>query len=312
MGLYNGQNVRHYLPIDTDEGAGPPCSYRSTSCLETGRAPLEIEIPDDTEERFRLRAAVEIAVQKEARLVGADLARADLARANLARANLARADLDGADLAGANLDGADLAGADLARAILVRASLIRADLDGADLARANLDGADLAGADLDGADLAGADLDGASLARANLARANLDGADLAGADLDGASLARASLAGTSFNGANLVRAILNNIRNDLWDVLLRAQSEVPALLAALREGRIDGSTYEGECACLAGTIANARGVSHRTLGFANPYRLIERWFLGISKGSTPSTNQIARITEGWIVEFQRLVGQEAS
>ena len=201
----------------------------------TGRAPLEIEIPDDTEERFRLRAAVEIAVQKEARLVGANLV-------SHLGANLAGADLDGANLAGASLVGANLAGA-------------------------NLDGANL---------------DGANLARANLA----------GADLD--------------------RAHLDNIRNDLWDVLLRAQPEVPALLAALREGRIDGSTYTGPCACLAGTIANARGVSHHTLGFANPDRLIERWFLGISKGSTPATNQIARITEGWIVEFQRLVGQEAA
>ena len=173
----------------------------------TGRAPLEIEIPDDTEERFRFRAAVEIAVQKDANLDGASLARANLAVADLARADLARANLDHASLDHASLD---------------------------------------------------------------------------------------------------------NIRNDLWDVLLRAQSEVPALLAALREGRIDGSTYEGECACLAGTIANARGVSHHALDFANGGRLIERWFLGISKGSTPATNQIARITEGWIVEFQRLVGQEAA
>lgn len=123
--------------------------------------------------------------------------------------------------------------------------------------------------------------------RAALEIANRDGASLDGARLDGASLDR--------------------IRNDLWDILLRAQPELPALLAALREGRIDGSTYTGACACLAGTIANARHVPHTALGFANPDRPIERWFLGIGRGDTPETNQIAKITEGWIVEFQSLL-----
>ena len=255
----------------------------------TWREALEIEIPDDTEE---LRAAVEIAVGMNARL--------DCA-------NLAGARLDGANLAGARLDGANLASARLAGANLDGANLHGADLASARLADANLDGANLAGARLDGANLASA-----RLAGANLDGANLHGANLAGADLASANLAGANLAGANLDSANLAGARLVNIRNDLWDVLLRAQPEVPALLAALREGRIDGSTYTGPCACLAGTIANARGVSHHKLGFTNPYRLIERWFLGISKGSTPATNQIARITEGWIVEFQRLVGQDAS
>jgi len=86
-------------------------------------------------ERFRLRAALEIAVK----------ARANLAGANLAGAYLAGAYLDGAYLDGANLDGANLAGAYLARA----------NLAGANLAGANLDGANLAGAYLDGAYLDG-------------------------------------------------------------------------------------------------------------------------------------------------------------
>lgn len=177
----------------------------------------------------------------------------------------------------------------------------------ADLNYANLDSAHL-----DYARLIGARLNGACLDYARLNHACLDGACLDHTSFNGASLDHTTLTGASFNGANLDHARLNNIRNDLWDVLLRAQPEVPALLAVLREGRIDGLTYTGPCACLAGTIANARGVSHHTLGFANPNRLIERWFLGISKGATPATNQIARITEGWIVEFQRLVGQEAA
>ncbi len=57
----------------------------------TGRVSLEIEIPGDTAEHWRLRAAVEIAVKSGARLDGARL---DGAR------------LDGASLDGASLDGA--------------------------------------------------------------------------------------------------------------------------------------------------------------------------------------------------------------
>ena len=91
--------------------------------------------------------------------------------------------------------------------------------------------------------------------------ANLDGANLVGARLVGARLNGASLV-----GARLDRASLDHIRNDLWDVLLRAPDEVPGLLAALREGRVNGRIYEGDCACLIGTIANVRHVEHTKLG----------------------------------------------
>ena len=202
-----------------------------------GKADLEIEIPDDTKERFRIRAAVEIAVGR-------------------------KLSLDGASLDGARLDGASLVGA----------SLVGASLDGA-----RLDGARLDGARLDGASLVGASLDGA----------RLDGARLVGARLDGARLDGASL---------------RSIKADFFLVLLGARAEVPALLSALREGRVDGSTYTGECACLVGTIANVRKVAVETLE-RDVSRPAERWFTGIRRGDTPATNQLAKIAEGWIVEF---------
>jgi hypothetical protein len=131
-------------------------------CAWSGKAALEVEIPDSTEKRFHIKVAVEIAWGKSrANLSRADLSGADLSGANLSRANLYGADLSGADLSGADLYGANLYGANLYGADLSRANLSRADLSGADLSGANLSRADLSGADLSGADLYGANLYGA-------------------------------------------------------------------------------------------------------------------------------------------------------
>ncbi len=81
--------------------------------------------------------------------------------------------------------------------------------------------------------------------------------------------------------------------------------EVPGLLTALREGRIDGSTYHGECACLVGTIANERHCHFRKIPglFPDSTRPAERFFLAILRGDTPTTNPVAAIVEGWITEW---------
>ena len=57
-------------------------------------------------ERFRIKAALEIAAKSGANLSGANLSRAYLSGANLSGANLSRAYLSGADLSGADLSGA--------------------------------------------------------------------------------------------------------------------------------------------------------------------------------------------------------------
>ncbi len=102
----------------------------------TGNVLFTAEIGDDIEPRFRVRAALEIAVKAGAYLADAYLAGANLADVDLAGAYLADANLAGANLAGANLAGAYLAGANLADANLADANLARADLADANLAGA--------------------------------------------------------------------------------------------------------------------------------------------------------------------------------
>ena len=226
------------------------------------------------------------------------------------RANLACANLTGADLPYAELTDAELTYAELAGAYLTNANLAGANLADAELAGANLAHADLAGSKLTRANLAGAKLIGANLTDANLTDTNLAGADLTYAELAGANLAYANLAGADLTyadlaGANLDAADLTSIEHDLWAVLLPAQSEIPGLVSALKEGRIDGSCYEGECCCLVGTIAKVRGVNYDALPGIVPdaFRPAEIWFMAIKRGDTPETSPIVRITLDWIDEF---------
>jgi uncharacterized protein YjbI with pentapeptide repeats len=229
---------------------------------------------------------------------------ADLYGANLVNARLVNANLDGANLYGACLVNANLDGACLVNANLINARLVNANLDGANLAGANLVNVRLVNANLDGANLYGADLYGANLDGACLVNANLINVRLVNANLDGANLYGADLYGANLDGACLVNANLAPIKSDFYEVLNAARAEIPYLRDALVNGRVDGSVYEGDCACLIGTIAKARSENFLKIGITpDASRPSERWFMGISRGDTPETNQISRIAVGWIDEF---------
>ncbi|MBW5285973.1 pentapeptide repeat-containing protein [Burkholderia gladioli] len=177
-----------------------------------------------------------------------------------------------------------------------------ADLRGADLRGANLRGANLSNADLRGANLSNADLRGANLRGANLSNADLRGANLRGANLRGANLRDADLSGADLSDADLSDADLLPIKADFIEVISQAPREVPALIDALKAGRVDGSTYSGECACLVGTIANARGCSVDAPQFDIPKdssRPVERFFMAIRKGDTPETNGASKLALEW-------------
>jgi hypothetical protein len=146
------------------------------------------------------------------------------------------------------------------------------------------------------------DIDGS---RAVLRDAVLRDADLSRADLSGADLSDADL-----SGAVLSRADLRDVKEDFHKILDQYPNEVPGLLAALRAGNIDGSTYSGECACLVGTIAKVKCISVDDLE-QNASRPAERWFLNITPGVIPHPKgrdggvQVATITEGWLLEWQQ-------
>jgi hypothetical protein len=77
------------------------------------------------------------------------------------------------------------------------------------------------------------------------------------------------------------------------------------LRKAIVEGRIDGSTYGGDCACLCGTIANERKCTVDELGNIKPdsSRPAERFFMGIKPGDTPETNPASKIALEWLDTF---------
>ena len=95
--------------------------------------------------------------------------------------------------------------------------------------------------------------------------------------------------------------------------LTQAQAEIPALIAALREGRVDGSQYEGECACLVGTIANARGAYYRdAFPDSSASHPAEQWFTMIKKGDKAGDDSgggfaAAKAVE-WALEYCALAG----
>jgi hypothetical protein len=198
----------------------------------------------------------------------------------------------------------DLSDADLSAANLRDANLSAANLSAANLRDANLSAADLSAANLRDADLSAANLSAANLRDANLSAANLSAADLSDADLSAANL----------RDANLRDANLTYTRDDIWAVLSAAPHEVPKLREALIAGKVDGSVYEGECACLVGTIANAKGCNYNAVPNLKPNssRPAERFFMAINMGDTPETNKAAKLAlewiDQWLANVRTLVG----
>ncbi len=157
-----------------------------------------------------------------------------------------------------------------------------------------------------------ADLSSANLRSANLRYADLSSADLRSANLSSADLSYADLRSADLRYADLRYAKFEEIIKDFYKVLDLAKNEVTGLYKALIDGKIDGTQYQGECACLVGTIANMRKEHFQELGTLKPNseRASEKWFLGISKGDTPENNQVSRLTSEWTEAWMKKNGIE--
>ena len=126
-------------------------------------------------------------------------------------------------------------------------------------------------------------------------------ADFSHKDLSDTNLESANLKSANLNNANLESA-----KDDFFARLSLAKTEALDLYDYLMKGKIDGSCYQGECACFCGTIAKVRGENFRILSNGlepDPESPTERLFLSIKKGDIPQNNQISAIVANWMREF---------
>ncbi|HNQ42524.1 MAG TPA: pentapeptide repeat-containing protein [Saprospiraceae bacterium] len=125
--------------------------------------------------------------------------------------------------------------------------------------------------------------------------------------VENAVKSNADLSGACLSGADLTGADLLLIKNDLYEILNKVPGEVPALKAAMLAGKIDGTTYEGYCCCLVGTIyKHDTPETEEVYNSRNAYRPIERFFLAIRPGHTPENNPVSKIVFDWIEEWENI------
>ena len=120
----------------------------------------------------------------------------------------------------------------------------------------------------------------------------------------------ANLGGANLRGANLGVANNQRFKTDIFDILLRAPKEIAGLRQSIIDGKVDGSVYRGECACLIGTIANIHQCEYPELGNGiNPNSSCpaEQFFMTIKSGDTPETNTSSKKAVEWIDEFVGLL-----
>ena len=137
------------------------------------------------------------------------------------------------------------------------------------------------------------------------AKADLSYVNLSYADLSYANLSYANLRSADLSYADLTEKQLRWFRDDIWAVLSSSPKEVAGLRTALNEGRVNGSTYHGECCCLVGTLAHERKCSYDEIPGLTPdsSRPAEVWFYGINKGDTPETNRLSKLALEWVNQW---------
>jgi hypothetical protein len=112
--------------------------------------------------------------------------------------------------------------------------------------------------------------------------------------------ANADLRWADLSEAKDVPSVIGDAHRDI-EAVLDATDHAQAVLDAIYAGRVDGSTYRGECSCLLGTIARASncdvGQLTREKDATSP---AEQFFLSIRPGHTPENSAHAALAAAWI------------
>jgi len=104
----------------------------------------------------------------------------------------------------------------------------------------------------------------------------------------------------------------------MFYVLLNSLPELKFLKQNIIDGNIDGSTYEGECACLSGTLIKGAKITNgkqekevikKIMDCRDSSRPIERFFLGIKIGDKPRNSQFSKLALEWIEEFEMFISK---
>ena len=88
-------------------------------------------------------------------------------------------------------------------------------------------------------------------------------------------------------------------KRDILFILQNLKSEVPNLRQAIIDWKIDGTQYQGECACLVGTLWKVKWVD-KACEYIPFYRkwlhnFGEQFFYQIRQGDTPETSLFSKI-----------------
>lgn len=100
-------------------------------------------------------------------------------------------------------------------------------------------------------------------------------------------------------------------KEDLFRWLDRFPDRVPALLEAVRDGRLLGHTFYGKCRCVIGNLHHDENYTKWVPGVLEMagYRMahemtpIERFVMHIHPGDTPSNSPVMAHLERWILEW---------